>query len=147
MLRAWGGVVTACPTSEDARGAAADHAAAGEALRDRRRARNLTIEEAAVATRIPLRVLRAIEASDFADPASRPGAIAFAATYARWLGVDETAVTVAVRAALSRVAARNQAPIGTIEQPLHRHIAIDSVATLLIAVLIAGAGWCAWMLL
>lgn len=127
--------------------AAANDAAAGAMLRHERRARNLTIEEAAVATRIPLRVLRAIEAGDFTDPASRPGAVAFAATYARWLDIDEAHVAATVRAALSCVAARDHAPISVIERQPDRHVVIVGAATLLIAVLIAGAGWCAWMLL
>ncbi|MEG3143337.1 helix-turn-helix transcriptional regulator [Sphingomonas sp. RT2P30] len=144
---AGGGALPASPAPIDVDGMAADQPAAGEALRAARLARDLTIEDIAVETRIPARVLRAIEASDFADPGARPGAIAFGTTYARRLGVDEGRVAVAVRAALSRVATRGYTPIAGIEEQRDRHVAIAAAATLFIAFLIAVAGWCAWMLL
>jgi cytoskeletal protein RodZ len=126
--------------------AAADHATAGAMLRDARLALRLTIEELAGETRIPARTLRAIETGAFDDPLSRDGAVAYAATYARRLGVDEDRVTEAVRAALSPFPVPRCAPIEHVEERHDRLVAIAAAATLFVAFLLAAAGWCAWML-
>jgi cytoskeletal protein RodZ len=74
---------------------------AGARLRAAREARRLDLTNIASETRIPLRHLEAIEEGDFAALPSRTYAIGFARTYAKAVGLDDAAITDAVRAELA----------------------------------------------
>lgn len=74
---------------------------AGARLRVAREARRLELSNIASETRIPLRHLEAIEEGDFAALPSRTYAIGFARTYAKAVGLDDAAITDAVRAELA----------------------------------------------
>jgi cytoskeletal protein RodZ len=74
---------------------------AGDRLRNERERQELTLEQVAAETRIPLRHLQLIEKGDFAGLPARTYAIGFARTYAKMLGLDEGEITDAVRAELS----------------------------------------------
>ncbi|MFN3865041.1 MAG: helix-turn-helix domain-containing protein [Erythrobacter sp.] len=79
----------------------AAYAGAGARLRAAREARRLELTEIAAETRIPLRHLEAIEAGDFGNLPSRTYAIGFARTFAKAVGLDDAAITDAVRAELA----------------------------------------------
>lgn len=70
---------------------------AGERLREAREAQGLTLADLANRTRIPIRHLEAIEQSRFDTLPSPTYAIGFAKTYARAVGLDETAVANEIR--------------------------------------------------
>lgn len=74
---------------------------AGERLRAARETRRLELTQIAAETRIPLRHLEAIEAGDFGSLPSRAYAIGFARTFAKTVGLDDAAITDAVRAELA----------------------------------------------
>ena len=76
---------------------------AGVRMRAAREAQGLTLAEVAQRTRVPLRHLEAVEASDFAALPSPTYAVGFARAYARAVGVDEVAVARDVRGELSQV--------------------------------------------
>lgn len=71
---------------------------AGAALRARRETKRLTLEHIAAETRIPIRHLEVIEKGEFEELPSRTYAIGFARSYARVVGLDETAIANQVRA-------------------------------------------------
>jgi transcriptional regulator with XRE-family HTH domain len=71
---------------------------AGERLREAREAQGLTLIDVANRTRIPIRHLEAIEESRFDTLPSPTYAIGFAKTYARAVGLDETAIASEIRA-------------------------------------------------
>jgi cytoskeletal protein RodZ len=71
---------------------------AGERLREAREAQGLTLVDIANRTRIPIRHLEAIEESRFDTLPSPTYAIGFAKTYARAVGLDETAIANEIRA-------------------------------------------------
>lgn len=79
---------------------------AGPALRARREAKRLTLEHIAAETRIPIRHLEAIESGDFEALPSRTYSIGFARTYARVVGLDESAIAEQVRAELGETSPR-----------------------------------------
>lgn len=79
-------------------------ASAGSRLRATREAQGLSIAEVATRTRITARHIAAIESSDFAALPGRPYALGFARSYARALGLDERAITDAVRGELDAAA-------------------------------------------
>lgn len=85
------------------------YAGAGARLRAAREARRLELAQIASETRIPLRHLEVIEAGDFAALPSRAYAIGFARTFAKAVGLDDGAITDAVRAELSDGHARRSA--------------------------------------
>lgn len=64
----------------------------GERLREAREAQGLSLAEIGARTRIPVRQLEAIEASNFASMPSITYAIGFAKAYARAVGADEVAI-------------------------------------------------------
>ncbi|MBX3594970.1 RodZ domain-containing protein [Sphingomonas sp.] len=64
----------------------------GEKLRDARLAQGLELADIAARTRVPLRHLEAIEASDYSGLPSPTYAIGFVKAYARTLGLDEVAL-------------------------------------------------------
>lgn len=76
-------------------------AGAGAQLRAAREARNLDLGHVAAETRIPRRHLEAIEAGNFEELPSRAYAIGFSRTFAKAVGLDDVAITDAVRAELA----------------------------------------------
>lgn len=64
----------------------------GEKLRDARLAQGLELSDVAARTRVPLRHLAAIEASDYSGLPSTTYAIGFVKAYARAVGADEVAL-------------------------------------------------------
>ena len=64
----------------------------GEKLRDARLAQGLELSDVAARTRVPLRHLTAIEASDYSGLPSPTYAIGFVKAYARAVGADEVAL-------------------------------------------------------
>ncbi|MBI1404470.1 MAG: DUF4115 domain-containing protein [Porphyrobacter sp.] len=77
------------------------YSGAGARLRAAREARRLDLAHIAAESRIPQRHLEAIEAGDFGALPSRTYAIGFSRTYAKLLGLDDGAITDAVRGELS----------------------------------------------
>lgn len=75
----------------------------GDRLRAAREAQGLTLAEIAQRTRVPLRHLQSIEASDYAALPSPTYAVGFARAYARALGMDEVATAQAIRGELQHV--------------------------------------------
>ena len=71
---------------------------AGPRLKRAREAAGRTLAEVSAATKIPERLLAAIENSQFSALPSRIYAIGFSRSYARWIGLDETAIVDEVRA-------------------------------------------------
>ncbi|MEE4289314.1 MAG: helix-turn-helix domain-containing protein [Erythrobacter sp.] len=99
---ALGDQASAGDAADDAAGDASDggieHPAdAGATLRAARERRSLSLDHIAAETRIPLRHLETIEAGEFDDLPSRTYAIGFARTYARLVGLDESAIADKVR--------------------------------------------------
>ena len=70
---------------------------AGEKLREAREAQGLSLAEIAARTRVPIRHLEAIEASDYGGLPSPTYAVGFAKAYARAVGADEVAIAREVR--------------------------------------------------
>ena len=64
----------------------------GEKLRDARLAQGLELSDVAARTRVPLRHLQAIEASDYSGLPSPTYAVGFVKAYARAVGADEVAL-------------------------------------------------------
>lgn len=76
-------------------------AGVGGRLRAAREARRLDLSHIAAETRIPLRHLEAIESGNFEALPSRAYAIGFSRTYAKAVGLDDVAITDAVRGELA----------------------------------------------
>lgn len=87
----------------------------GATLRAAREARRLELAHIAAETRIPLRHLEAIEEGNFESLPSRTYAIGFARTYAKAVGLDDVAITEAVRAELADGAMRSTVPSSGME--------------------------------
>ncbi len=77
------------------------YAGVGVRLRTAREAEQLELSHIAAETRIPMRHLEAIEAGAFSTLPSRTYAIGFSRTYARAVGLDETAIADEVRLELA----------------------------------------------
>lgn len=105
--------------SEDHTGAdaalPAGNSGPGATLRAAREARRLELAHIAAETRIPLRHLEAIEAGDFESLPSRAYAIGFSRTYAKAVGLDDVAITEAVRAELADGSMRRTVPSSAME--------------------------------
>lgn len=84
----------------EAQDTAPEAASIGAQLRAAREAQGLTLAQVAAETRIPQRHLETIEAGKFAALPARTYAVGFSRTYAKLVGLDEAAVTDAVRAEL-----------------------------------------------
>jgi cytoskeletal protein RodZ len=84
------------------------HESAGQQLKRAREAAGKSLAEVSVATKIPERLLAAIEDSQFAALPSRIYAIGFSRSYARLVGLDEAAIVSEVRAELDGAAATNE---------------------------------------
>lgn len=78
---------------------------AGQQLRRAREAVGKTIADISAATKIPERLLVAIEESRFSALPSRIYAVGFSRSYARLVGLDEAAIVAEVRAEMDGVAA------------------------------------------
>lgn len=78
---------------------------AGEAIRTRREALQLTLEEVSAATRIPTEYIEALENDDFERLPAGPYAAAYARVLCEFLGVEDADL-----AAIPRVAPREPAP-------------------------------------
>lgn len=87
----------------------------GATLRAAREARRLELSHIAAETRIPLRHLEAIEAGDFESLPSRAYAIGFSRTFAKAVGLDDVAITEAVRAELADGSMRRSVPSSAME--------------------------------
>ena len=70
---------------------------AGDILRKAREAQGLTVADIATRTRVPLRHLEAIEASDYTTLPSITYAVGFTRAYARAMGIDEVHIANLVR--------------------------------------------------
>lgn len=92
-----------------------DASSPGARLRAAREARNLDLTHVAADTRIPRRHLEAIEEGDFESLPSRAYAIGFSRTYAKAVGLDDVAITEAVRTALADGSMRRTVPTPGIE--------------------------------
>ena len=79
---------------------------AGDVLRIAREAQGLTLADVAARTRVPLRHLEAIDASDYAGLPSPTYAVGFGRAYARAIGADEVAIANMVRADVAKLGRR-----------------------------------------
>lgn len=71
-------------------------------LRRAREAAGMTLEQLAAETRIPQRHIQTIESGDFSSLPSRTYAIGFSRTYARAVGLDDTAIVAQLRSELGQ---------------------------------------------
>lgn len=90
-------------------------ASAGDRLRAAREEKRLELSHIAGETRIPIRHLQSIEASEFEALPSRTYAIGFAKTYARSVGLDAAEIAQAVREELAQGRERTSAIAGGME--------------------------------
>jgi cytoskeleton protein RodZ len=74
----------------------------GEQLKAAREEKSLTLSEVAAQTRIPIRHLEALESSDFAALPGSTYSLGFAKSYARYVGLDQSAIANELRAELSQ---------------------------------------------
>lgn len=79
---------------------------AGEGLRAAREEQGLSVADISARTRVPVRHLEAIEASDYQSLPSPTYAVGFARAYARAVGSDEVATAAAVRVEVDRLGRR-----------------------------------------
>jgi cytoskeleton protein RodZ len=85
-------------------------ASAGQRLKHARESAGKSLAEVSAATKIPERLLVAIEDSQFSSLPSRIYAIGFSRSYARWVGLDEIAIVSEVRAELDGAAPTMEVP-------------------------------------
>ena len=76
---------------------------AGDILRKAREAQGLTVADIATRTRVPLRHLEAIEASDYSTLPSSTYAVGFSRAYARAMGIDEVQIANLVRGDVAKL--------------------------------------------
>jgi cytoskeleton protein RodZ len=79
---------------------------AGDVLRIAREAQGLTLADVAARTRVPLRHLEAIDASDYAGLPSPTYAVGFGRAYARAIGADEVRIAQMVRTDVAKLGRR-----------------------------------------
>jgi cytoskeleton protein RodZ len=79
---------------------------AGDILRAAREAQGLTLVDVAARTRVPLRHLEAIDASDYAALPSPTYAVGFSKAYARAVGADEVGIAQLVRSDVAKLGRR-----------------------------------------
>ncbi|MEL7199767.1 MAG: RodZ domain-containing protein [Pseudomonadota bacterium] len=87
----------------------------GEQLRSARLAKGLELDFIAAETRIPVHHLEALENEDFEHMPARAYAIGFARNYARAVGLDENAITEAVRTEMAYDTDRRASVVGGME--------------------------------
>lgn len=90
-------------------------AGVGARLRAAREALRLELAHVAAETRIPLRHLEAIEQGNFESLPSRAYAIGFSRTFAKAVGLDEVAITDALRGELADGTMRRSTPSSVME--------------------------------
>lgn len=79
---------------------------AGDILRKAREAQGLTVADIATRTRVPLRHLEAIEASDYSTLPSSTYAVGFTRAYARATGIDEVHIANVVRGEVAKLGSK-----------------------------------------
>lgn len=79
---------------------------AGDILRKAREAQGLTVADIATRTRVPLRHLEAIEASDYSTLPSSTYAVGFTRAYARAMGIDEVQIANLVRSDVAKLGSK-----------------------------------------
>jgi cytoskeleton protein RodZ len=79
---------------------------AGDVLRTAREAQGLSLADVAARTRVPLRHLQAIDASDYAGLPSPTYAVGFGKAYARAIGADEVRIAQMVRSDVAKLGRR-----------------------------------------
>ncbi len=79
---------------------------AGDVLRTTREAQGLSLADVAARTRVPLRHLEAIDASDYAGLPSPTYAVGFGKAYARAIGADEVSIAQMVRTDVAKLGRR-----------------------------------------
>lgn len=79
---------------------------AGDVLRTAREAQGLSLADVAARTRVPLRHLEAIDASDYAGLPSPTYAVGFGKAYARSVGADEVRIAQMVRSDVAKLGRR-----------------------------------------
>ena len=79
---------------------------AGDILRKAREAQGLTVADIATRTRVPLRHLEAIEASDYSTLPSSTYAVGFSRAYARAMGIDEVQIANIVRSDVAKLGSK-----------------------------------------
>ena len=79
---------------------------AGDILRNSRESQGLSVADIAARTRVPLRHLEAIEASDYSALPSSTYAVGFTRAYARAVGVDEVRIAQMVRDDVAKLGRR-----------------------------------------
>ncbi|MFW2831206.1 helix-turn-helix domain-containing protein [Sphingomonas sp. ID0503] len=116
----------------------------GARLREARIARDLSLEQVAEQTRIPLRHLKAIESGDFANIPAAPYAVGFVKSYARVIGLDPQETGAAFRAEMAGAdVARPAAIAAAPADPTRIPPKWLAVTALIIAVLLIG-GYGLW---
>lgn len=116
---------------------------AGEKLREAREAQGLTLAEIAARTRVPVRQLEAIEASNYAALPSITYSVGFAKAYARAVDLDEVAIAREVRGASDQPGAvrRTEYEAYEIDEPSRVPTRGLAIGALIIAVvLLVGVG-------
>jgi transcriptional regulator with XRE-family HTH domain len=115
---------------------------AGDRLRVAREAKGLSLDEVATRTRVPLRHLAAIEASNYAGLPSHTYATGFAKAYARAVGLSEVEIARDVREEVDRIGHRvpEYQPYVTSDPARvpSRGLALAALALALILVVVAG---------
>ena len=79
---------------------------AGDILRKAREAQGLSVADIATRTRVPLRHLEAIEASDYSTLPSSTYAVGFSRAYARAMGIDEVHIANVVRGEVAKLGSK-----------------------------------------
>lgn len=116
---------------------------AGQMLCRVRKEQNLTIEEIAEKTRIPIRHLEVIERGEFSKLPARTYAVGFSRTYARILGLNESEVANLVRSELApseEVVREYHAPFEPGDPAKVPSRALTWVTAIAALILMAGAG-------
>lgn len=121
----------------------------GDVLRQAREAMGLTLADIGARTRIPLRHLQAIEASDYNELPSPTYAVGFAKAFARVVGADEVAVAQQVRGDVANMGPRRPQyePYEIVDQtrvPPRGLVIVGLGVALAILIVIAvwfGTGW------
>lgn len=114
---------------------------AGERLREAREGQGLSLAEIAARTRIPIRQLEAIEASNYAALPSITYSVGFAKAYARAVGADEVAIARDVRSQSDQTVRRTDYEAYEITDPSRvptNGIALAGLAVAVLLLIAAG---------
>ncbi|WP_245841786.1 helix-turn-helix domain-containing protein [Sphingomonas lenta] len=125
-------------------GGAAGPMSVGETLRAAREAQGLSIDDISTRTRVPVRHLEAVEASDFKALPSPTYAVGFSRAYARAVGLSDSQIAAQVRTEVNRIGPRKPEYMPQeVADPARvpgRGIAVVA-AGLALALLVLGALW------